>query len=124
MKATAIIFTLFFSITSNAQIDLSGQWFALDANESTPLGFNFKPKGELDIYEFNRNSDDAYTRLDGHYYYEDGNDILVTITWYNEAAKTTEYTFEINPKGELLLNQTYPEKFSVVYERESNIVLK
>ncbi|UKN01478.1 hypothetical protein K6119_17275 [Paracrocinitomix mangrovi] len=122
MKATAFILALFISIISNAQTnssELSGQWIADASATNAPVGFHFLDKGQLKIYETKDGTSETFNIMDGHYYYEQGSDLLVTITWYGEKAKTTEYSFSLNDQGQLILNQTYPEVTSVVYEKKA-----
>lgn len=119
MKTLAIISFCFIATFSNAQENLTGTWFALDGNLETPLGIEFLDNGTLNIYKVIANSNEAYTVIEGHYYYETGSDLLVTITWFGVEAKTSEYRFSL-VNDQLILNQTYPEVVQTKFERENS----
>lgn len=123
MKALVTISTFFVAAFTFSQTTttLSGSWFAPDSNDDTPLGYNFKNNGELQVYEVNPESDEVYKVVPGNYYYEDGSDLLVTITWYGDQAKTTKFTYSFDQEGKLQLTQTYPVQNHITYEREGNL---
>lgn len=123
MKALITISLFLFAAFSFSQTNptLSGSWFAPDSDNNTPLGYNFQTNGELQVFEVSQKSDEVYEVIKGNYYYEDGSDLLVTITWYGDQAKTTKYTYNFNNEGKLVLKQTYPEINQITYEREGNL---
>lgn len=120
MKTFAFFSALLISSISFSQSTLSGAWFASDSDLNTPLGFDFQTDGGLKIYKVDPNSNEVYSVITGSYYYEDGSDLLVTITWFGNEAKTSTYTYEFD-NGNLVLKQTYPENINMIYERESNV---
>ena len=120
MKTLAFFSALLISSLSFSQSTLSGAWFASDSDVDTPLGFDFQTDGDLKMYKVDPNSDEVYSVITGSYYYEDGSNLLVTITWFGTEAKTSKYTYEFE-NGNLVLKQTYPENINMVYERESNV---
>ncbi|MEZ4922998.1 MAG: hypothetical protein R2780_07510 [Crocinitomicaceae bacterium] len=121
MKTLVTITSFFFAALSFSQTNLSGAWFAPDSDNDTPLGYNFKTNGELQVFEVKPESDEVYKVIPGNYYYEDGSNLLVTITWYGDQAKTTKYNFSFDNNGKLVLEQTYPVTNRITYEREGNL---
>lgn len=121
MKASATFTLLFISLLSFSQTNLSGEWYIPTSQSDIPLGYNFLDNGDLIIYEAHEEVDDVYKVIQGSYYYEDGSDLLVTITWYGDQAKTTKFNYSFDQEGKLVLEQTYPEQNHVTYEREGNL---
>ena len=92
-----------------AQRKLSGAWVASTGQSDAPKIIEFNEDGSFLMFDTRDDRNNQVVALEGSYYYEDGSDLLVTITWYGNEAKTTKYNFKIEEDG-LLLTQIYPDK--------------
>ncbi|MBD3637347.1 MAG: hypothetical protein HUJ25_08350 [Crocinitomicaceae bacterium] len=120
MKATATITLLIFSVISFSQTDFSGTWFLPDDDHNTPFGLEFHADGRFTQFEVDPESNNVYERIEGSYYFEEGSNLLVTITWYGTEAVTSKYEYSFN-NGNLILKQTYPSTFALTLVRELDI---
>ena len=107
-KALSLLCIIMLHITF-AQETLSGTWVASTDQSDAPKIIEFNEDGSFLMFETLEDRNNQVIAVEGSYYYEDGSDLLVTITWYGNEAKTTKYTFAMKDDG-LLLSQIYPDK--------------
>jgi hypothetical protein len=123
MKTLTLIAGIILSQLTLAQSkDLTGMWISNESNEDMPIGIEFQADGNLNVYEMKEenNTSQVYSILDGNYYYEDGSDILVIITWYGDQAKTSIYNYSFE-NDELIISPRDTENSTLNYSREDNL---
>jgi hypothetical protein len=122
MKTLAIISAFILTqITLAQSIDLTGMWVSNESTEDMPIGIEFQSDGNLNVYEMKQSENSQiYSILDGNYYYEDGNDLLVIITWYGDQAKTSLYSYRIE-NDHLIISPKSSDENSLQYSREDNL---
>lgn len=103
MKNLAILIIGLLSFSAFSQSTLTGKWYADSSSEPQQIEFNNDNTVTISTHQI----DGTMNITTGHYYYEDGSDLLVIITWHNNQARTNKYTFSKTDEN-LTLSQFYP----------------
>lgn len=121
MKSLSLFILLSTAFFSFSQTDnFTGSWFLPDQNSETPLGYEFKDDGTLLMFDVDLDAEQAYNLVEGTYYFEEGSDLLVILTWEESAVITSKFHYSLK-NGKLHLTETYPKNLSMVFERDWDI---
>jgi hypothetical protein len=103
MKIYTLILSGLISISTFSQSTLTGKWFANSSFEPQQIEF----KSDKTVLISTHLIDGTISVTEGYYHYEEGNDLLVIITWHNNQACTNKFRYKSSEEN-MTLSQFYP----------------